>query len=317
MPADSRVARAVRRIALAQHGAISAEQLRAAGLTRHAIAARVRSGRLVPLFRGVYVLGDPELIPLARPSAALLAFGGAAVLSHRCAASVWGLAEADATTIDVTLAGGNRRSRPGVRVHRVGRLHRSDIATRERLRLTSPARTLIDFAAAASSNELADAFGEARARRLLTEPALAAALARAPANHAGAAVVRSMLRAGGTYDRSEAERTMRRLCAAAGLSQPRANVMLHGHLVDFLWPELGLIVEVDGYATHGGRHAFENDRRRDQAHAAAGYVVIRITWRQLQHEPLAVIARLAQAMAHRAALQTAHRAARALAHRAA
>jgi very-short-patch-repair endonuclease len=77
--------------------------------------------------------------------------------------------------------------------------------------------------------------------------------------------------------------------------------MLHGFLVDFLWPGANLIVEVDGYGTHGTRRAFENDRRRDQVHVANGYVVIRVTWAQLQNEPLAVIARIAQALALRAA----------------
>jgi very-short-patch-repair endonuclease len=79
------------------------------------------------------------------------------------------------------------------------------------------------------------------------------------------------------------------------------NVMLHGHLVDFLWPDLRLIVEVDGYATHDNRQAFENDRSRDQVHAAAGFLVIRISWTQLEREPMAVIARIAQAMVHRGA----------------
>jgi very-short-patch-repair endonuclease len=57
------------------------------------------------------------------------------------------------------------------------------------------------------------------------------------------------------------------------------------------------VVEVDGYGTHGGRVAFERDRRRDQVLVAAGYRVIRITWRQLTQEPYGVIARLAQALA--------------------
>jgi very-short-patch-repair endonuclease len=77
--------------------------------------------------------------------------------------------------------------------------------------------------------------------------------------------------------------------------------MLHGFLVDFLWPEYKLIVEVDGHGTHGTRLAFESDRRRDQVHVAHGYVVVRITWMQLQYEPMAVIARIAQALAHRRA----------------
>ncbi|HZE05157.1 MAG TPA: DUF559 domain-containing protein, partial [Solirubrobacteraceae bacterium] len=80
---------------------------------------------------------------------------------------------------------------------------------------------------------------------------------------------------------------------------PVFNVWLHGHLVDALWLEAKLVVEVDGYRVHGHRAAFERDRRRDQRLAAEGYVIVRITWRQLRDEPLAVVARLAQALAWR------------------
>jgi hypothetical protein len=48
---------------------------------------------VVRQFKGVYIVGDPELMPLARPSAALLSLGPTAVLSHRSAAAVWALAE--------------------------------------------------------------------------------------------------------------------------------------------------------------------------------------------------------------------------------
>lgn len=57
------------------------------------------------------------------------------------------------------------------------------------------------------------------------------------------------------------------------------------------------MVEVDGYGTHGHRAAFEADRWRDQHLAAEGYVVLRVTERQLRDEPLALVARLAQALA--------------------
>ena len=57
------------------------------------------------------------------------------------------------------------------------------------------------------------------------------------------------------------------------------------------------MVEVDGYKYHGHRAAFERDRRRDQVIVSAGYLVLRITWRQLREEPLFVVARLAQAIA--------------------
>jgi very-short-patch-repair endonuclease len=57
------------------------------------------------------------------------------------------------------------------------------------------------------------------------------------------------------------------------------------------------VVDVDGYAYHGTRAAFERDRARDAELQAAGYRVIRVTWRQLVDEPEAVIARIAQALA--------------------
>lgn len=292
---------AIVRLSREQNGAISVEQLRAAGLTRNAIATRVKRGSLIPHCRGVYIVGDPELLPLARESAALLSLGPNATLSHRSAAAIWGLAQSDPSMVDVTVVATNRRARPGLRLHRVRRLDGHDITSHSTLRLTSPARTLVDFAAQANTSELAQAFGEARAKRLLTDASLDAALLRAPRNHRGAAIVKSTLREGGTYDRSKAERLMRKHLKAAGLPQPRANVLLDGQLADFLWPDHKLIVEVDGYQGHGNRRAFEADRRRDQRYVAAGYVVVRVTWWQLQSEPIAVIAAIAQALARRAA----------------
>jgi very-short-patch-repair endonuclease len=70
---------------------------------------------------------------------------------------------------------------------------------------------------------------------------------------------------------------------------PQTNAQLLGFEVDFLWAAERVVVEVDGHQFHGQRRAFESDRRRDQILAARGYRVMRITWRQLQDEPLAVI----------------------------
>jgi very-short-patch-repair endonuclease/predicted transcriptional regulator of viral defense system len=289
------------RLSRSQNSALTLDQLRAVGLTRGAIRARGRSGRLIPVFRGVYLTADPELVPLARPTAAVLSLEPDAYLSARSAAAAWGFARPDPDVIDVTVVGRNPGRRAGVRIHRVKHLHAADVTTHNNIPITTPARTMIDFAAQATSSELADAFGDARANRLINDRKLKAALLRAPANHPGAAIVRAMLREGGTYDRSKAERIMRRLCRQAQLPQPLVNRLRHGFLVDFLWPDAELILEVDAVGTHGDRRSFEADRRRDQIHVAHGYVVIRVTWNQLQTEPLAVLARIAQALAHRAA----------------
>jgi very-short-patch-repair endonuclease len=103
------------------------------------------------------------------------------------------------------------------------------------------------------------------------------------------------------FTRSEGERRLRALLNAADLPQPLANQPLLGYVADFFWPQQKLILEFDSFLFHSSRQAFEHDRRRDQRFAAAGYLVVRLTWRQLEQEPYAVIARIAQAIAARAA----------------
>jgi very-short-patch-repair endonuclease len=90
---------------------------------------------------------------------------------------------------------------------------------------------------------------------------------------------------------------MLRLLRDARLPEPLTNVRVAGFEADFFWPDQKLIVEFDGYQFHGHRRAFERDRRRDQAHIAAGYTVIRVTWRQLTEEPLAVVATISRVLA--------------------
>jgi very-short-patch-repair endonuclease len=102
--------------------------------------------------------------------------------------------------------------------------------------------------------------------------------------------------AGPQLARSEAERRMLGLLAAAQLPRPEVNARLEGLEVDFLWRAQKLIVEVDGYSFHADRAAFECDRRRDQMLLAARYRALRVTWRQLLEEPIALAVRIGQAL---------------------
>ena len=83
---------------------------------------------------------------------------------------------------------------------------------------------------------------------------------------------------------------MLRLIRAAGLPAPRTNFPVAGFTADFVWQDQRLIVEVDGHPYHSSRPAFERDHRRDIVHKNAGYEVLRFTARQLDEEPLLVIA---------------------------
>jgi very-short-patch-repair endonuclease len=142
------------------------------------------------------------------------------------------------------------------------------------------------------------ALNEARVLKLVTDPELHAAIERAPLR-TGVGRLRGILESelGSAMTRSEMERRLRMLVEQGDLPWPRFNAPLLGFEVDAVWPAAKLVLEVDGYQSHGNRAAFEHDRMRDQRLVAHGYVVLRVTWRQLVGEPMAVLVRLAQALA--------------------
>lgn len=289
--------RAAAWVAAQQLALITYTQLIAAGLDKDAIAVRCRRGGLHRVHRSVYLLGSPIMVPGARELAGVLACGPTAVVSHRSAAASWGLVPASSTDVEVTVVGRRRRSRRGLVIRRVRHLDPRDKCLLRGIPITSPARTALDFASEASGDELETALAEGRVHRLLSDPELRAAIARAPYRPGSAALSSAIAREGGPrWTESEAERELLRLIRGARLPTPRTQVRVAGWPADFLWPENKLIVEVDGYRFHGHRAAFERDRKRDAAHVLAGYRVIRVTWRQLTEEPLAVVATIARAL---------------------
>jgi very-short-patch-repair endonuclease len=260
---------------------VTTRQLAAAGIGERAVAHRVATGRLVRLFRGVYRVG-PILPPFGREMAAVLACGDNALLSHHSAAAIWGIRPAHEGDVHVTVSGRDQRPRQGIQVHRSLSLN---AAVQDGLPLTTPARTLQDLATILPQHQLDRATEEAQVLRLVTReeleqlpsrPALKRALHTEPA-----------------LTRSEAERKLLDLVRAARLPRPETNVQVAGYEVDFLWRDHRLVVEVDGFAFHATRTASERDRTRDATLQAAGYRVVRLTWRQLTDEPHAVVARLA------------------------
>lgn len=88
------------------------------------------------------------------------------------------------------------------------------------------------------------------------------------------------------------ERRMLAICRRHGIPKPRTQQIIGPYTVDFLWPAARLVVETDGYDTHGKRAAFEADRARDAWLTAQGYRVVRFTWRQLRDDPATVVATL-------------------------
>lgn len=292
----------VRSIAEHQDGVVTRPQLLEAGCTDTMIRARVRAGHLRRLHQGTYLLGflaGPLLPPRYRERAAVLASGAPAVVSHHSAAAMLDLIppRPSGEPVDLLVVGGTRR-RAGVRSHRVPALPSRDLTSLDGIPLTTPLRTLLDLSRVAANRELENAVARAERRGITTRGELLDRAVRAGARP-GACRLRALLEAGSrpAFTRSVAEEQFLRLVREAGLPEPETNVRVEGHEVDFVWPARGVAVEIDGFAFHASRASFERDRKRDLILSAAGLNVARVTWRQLQREPLAVIARLAATLA--------------------
>lgn len=288
------VENAIAKIARRQDNVITREQLLSVGLGRGAIEHRVKGGTMQRIHKSVFLIGPAPPTPMARARAAALACGDGAVVSHRTAAELYGLLPKTAGDVDVTVAARNPGARPGIRLHRVAGIGPGEAVSMRGMAITSAARTICDIAATELSREVEHALQEALYREVITEASVADVIAREP-HRRGAPVIRALLD-DTSLTRSERERTLLRLIKAAHLPKPVTNVRVHGYLVDALWPSHGLVLEFDGWGAHGHRLAFERDRKRDQILVAAGFRVIRVTDHQLKNEPIAVAARIAQAL---------------------
>jgi very-short-patch-repair endonuclease len=290
----SSVDRAIGAIAEAQHGLVTRAQLSELGLGADAINHRLKLGRLRPIHRGVYAIGHRLLTQNGRWMAAVLACGPGTVLSHHAAAGLWRLR--NETRIEVT-APRSRKPRPRIKVHRVD-LPDDEKTTRWGIPTTTVPRTLLDLSAVVRQDELRSAMREAETRRLTDRLTLGDLIERYP-RRPGIPRARAVLeeaRRGLGVVKSVLEERFQAFLLKAGLPLPQTNVMIEGFEVDCVWPQHRLIVELDSRGIHDTGPAFESDRARDRKLEAAGWRVIRITWRQLHDTPAEVEADLRRLM---------------------
>jgi very-short-patch-repair endonuclease len=233
--------------------------------------------------------------------AAALYYRGDGLVSGNAAACVWGQLDStrqlrDRDPIRVLLVGRNGMEPEGISLHRARTVARQDVRWRHGIPLTSPARTLLDLAATVDDLELESALLASLRKNLVRRSSLIDVVDRNP-RAKGIGVIRQLLASvTSLHDtRSIYERKLLALLRAADLPLPLTNAMVAGKVVDGVWPDLKLIYEFDGWEYH--RDKFESDRLRDQGMLAAGHQVLRISGRQIDREPYALIARFASTMA--------------------
>jgi Protein of unknown function (DUF559) len=281
-------------LSLAQHGVFALDQLRALGLTAPAVRSRQAAGRLHRIHHTVYSLVPRELLKReGLYMAAVLACGEGAVLSHRSAAALLELRDWGHTKIEVTVPRRSARRHDGIKVHRSTTLTDQDVTEVNNIPCTTVHRTLFDLAEVVTQRQLERSFDQAEISERLDLNAINDQLKRNP-TRPGAKAVRDVLEThyiGKTPTWSENEEALLAITRELGIPDPDTNQFIvlddggPAIRVDFVWRDQRVIVEADSQKWHNTRQRFEQDRVRDQRLTAAGWTIIRTTWRQMKHRP--------------------------------
>jgi very-short-patch-repair endonuclease len=265
-------------------------------MTSGTIAHWLKRGWLIRVYAGVYAVGHVPTSPIARAVGAVLACGPGAALSHGSAASLWGIEKKWRQPFEVTALQTHRHD--GIKAHRSHSLHPGDITTQLGVRVTTPARTLLDVAPRLTDKRLSRAVNDLLHTKFLQPNDLAEFVERS-SGLTGIARLRPFVATAYTPTRSEFEDAFLRFTARYGLPTPEVNQRVAGHEVDALFRKQKLIVELDGYEFHKGRGAFESDRDRDADTLAAGHATVRITWERMNTRPAREADRLRRILAKR------------------
>lgn len=236
-----------------------------------------------------------------RLAAVMLTAPHGAVLSHRTAAALWGMAvplePPQDRRIDLIVPSSSRaESRADRRVHRVA-LDEDEVTRQESLLVTVPARTWRDLAAVLQPPALLAVTDQLLARGCAAS-ALQEQLDRHPSGR-GSARARKVLTVADRRAGSPMESVLRWLLHAAGVPAPDLQHAIWTPVAvfhaDLAWPDRKVLVEFDG-DVHRDRRVFVEDLRRQNALVAAGWTVLRFSSADVLGRPQEVVAAILRAL---------------------
>ena len=284
-----------------QHGLVERGQALAAGLSDDMLGDWVDAGRLERLHAGVYRLAGAPPSWEQSVMAAVLAAGG--IASHRSAARLWGVYDTD--VVEVTVPRPHRCVASGVVTHRSRDLASRHVTRRYGIPVTTPMRTLVDLGAVCPERQVADALERAVVALVCSVLAVERVLDDvARRGRRGAGVLRRVLddRAlGRARPDGLLEARIARVLREYDLPAPVFQHRVGRYRVDFAYPELRLAIEVDGFEVHGTPAALQADLERQNRLVAAGWTVLRFTWRDVVRRPAWVAQQVAAVLRQRVA----------------
>lgn len=276
-------------LAARQRGLIRRDQVGMCGFSAQRLQRRFSSNAWFRVYPGVYrIAGSPD--DWKQQLKALSLWLGDGVLSHHTAATLHGVSQFSPGRLEATVTHG-ARSPPGVLIHRVPAIAARDITTIDGLAVTSVSRTLLDLSATLEPPLVRSACDEALRRKWTNLDKLDATIER-NLRRPGLTQLRALtheLRGGNGPTESELEHRVRELLRDGDFPEPDRQKAIRTRerlrRVDFIFSAARVIIEADGYAYHAGIGAFEDDRRRNNALMARGFVVLHWTWKALHEEP--------------------------------
>jgi very-short-patch-repair endonuclease len=270
----------------AHGGLISRAEAERLGLTPGQISRRVTSGVWVRLYPGVFRLAGVPQTPLTRLRGALLVGGSDAVASHHAAAWVYGLCDDPPAEPVITVPRARIVRVPGLRAVRSS--HPFHTVVRRGVPCTDPTRTILDCASETTADRLDALVDQAVARKVIGVATLTRATAAAPAPahhyHPGRALLAQRLAArgvAGSPNPSVLESRTARLMHRHRIPTPKAEVTWGPggrYRLDFAYPGLRLVIEVDGRVAHLTPEKQRHDNRRGNALNRAGWTVLHYDW---------------------------------------
>jgi REase_MTES_1575/Transcriptional regulator, AbiEi antitoxin len=287
----------IAQIAAQQYGLVELGQLTAAGVRRHHVDRRLRTGSLERVRPGVFaVAGTPRSFEQA-VLAAVLAAGTHAVASHTTAAVLWNLPLVEHEVLELTTSRPHWARMPGVRAHRTVAFLGCEHTVHQRIPMTSVARTLVDLSgwfSVAQLGRMTDRALRKGTLRLNDLRKCVAGLSPARGRHP-TRIERVLRRRLAGYEPGDSDLEMRfaRAIVAGGLPEPvqqyRVIIGHRRYRIDLAYPELRIAIEIDGWEYHRTRTAFDKDRARANDLVVAGWHVLRFTSRMTDAQTIEIV----------------------------
>lgn len=266
------------------------------------IRNRLESGHWVRVHAGVYQIDQRPLDRRGRLQAAVLACGSKARVSHRAALLLWGMDGIRSAPVEVTMPFGNLAIPENVIVHR----SRRPTPSRERsgIPVSGPERALLESCASVPPIVVGKALDSALRLNITSLDRIWMMLALEGGRGVrGTKALRRVLvdRSHDTATDSGSEYELLHHMKRALLPLPDLGFELHPEsgrrIPDFLWPDLGKAVEVDGLDAHSSADRLDDDLQRQNELMDLGLELRRFSARQVRRDPKGVVEQIRRFLA--------------------